>query len=208
MGGDAVVGADPVVGVDRVVEAGGSRVGSAHVKLVFLYGAPAVGKLTVARALCEQTGLPLFHNHRVVDLVASLFEFGSAPFVELREKIWLDAFRLAAQADRSLVFTFNPESTVPTGFEARVERVVAEAGGRVVLVELVCASEHLEARIEAPDRGAFGKLNSLERYRELVAAGAFDVPVPEPVLRVDTGELSPVAAAARIAEFLESQDRA
>ncbi len=38
----------------------------------------------------------LFHNHLTVDLVAALFDFGSEPFVRLRESIWLDAFREAA----------------------------------------------------------------------------------------------------------------
>ena len=34
---------------------------------VFLYGAPAVGKLTVGRELARLTGVRLFDNHLVVD---------------------------------------------------------------------------------------------------------------------------------------------
>ena len=52
-------------------------------KLLFLHGAPAVGKLTVARDLAALTGLRLFHNHLTVDLVSSLFAFGSEPFILL-----------------------------------------------------------------------------------------------------------------------------
>jgi tRNA uridine 5-carbamoylmethylation protein Kti12 len=48
-------------------------------KLVFLHGAPAVGKLTVARELSALTGFRLFHNHLTVDLATSLFTFGSEP---------------------------------------------------------------------------------------------------------------------------------
>ena len=81
-------------------------------KLIFLHGAPAVGKLTVAEELARLTGFRLFHNHLTVDLVTSLFPFGSEPFIALREQIWLAAFREAAQDDVSLIFTFNPESTV------------------------------------------------------------------------------------------------
>jgi broad-specificity NMP kinase len=36
-------------------------------KLVFLYGRPGVGKLTIARRLCERSGLRLFHNHLAVE---------------------------------------------------------------------------------------------------------------------------------------------
>lgn len=32
-------------------------------KLMFIYGPPAAGKLTVAKALCAHTGFKLFHNH-------------------------------------------------------------------------------------------------------------------------------------------------
>ena len=48
-------------------------------KLIFLHGLPGVGKLTVARQLAALTGFKLFHNHLTVDLVTSVFEFGSEP---------------------------------------------------------------------------------------------------------------------------------
>jgi shikimate kinase len=54
-------------------------------KLVFLHGPAASGKLTIGRELAALTGLPLFHNHLVVDAVASVFPFGSQRFVKLRE---------------------------------------------------------------------------------------------------------------------------
>ncbi|MBA3354768.1 MAG: AAA family ATPase [Pyrinomonadaceae bacterium] len=76
-------------------------------KLIFLHGLPGVGKLTVARELVALTGFKLFHNHLTVDLVTSVFDFGSQPFIELREKIWLEVFREAVEADLTgLIFTF------------------------------------------------------------------------------------------------------
>lgn len=36
-------------------------------KLLFIYGPPASGKLTVAREPAALTGYRLFHNHLVVD---------------------------------------------------------------------------------------------------------------------------------------------
>jgi cytidylate kinase len=38
-------------------------------KLLFLYGPAASGKLTIARELTTLTGFALFHNHLVVDAV-------------------------------------------------------------------------------------------------------------------------------------------
>ena len=67
--------------------------------LVVLAGLPGVGKLTVGRVLADVTGYRLFHNHLTVDLALSLFEFGSQPFVELREEIWLAAIERAFGAE-------------------------------------------------------------------------------------------------------------
>jgi hypothetical protein len=58
-------------------------------RVVFIYGPVASGKLTVARALAERTGMALFHNHLVVDAVGAVFPFGSEAFVRLREQFWL-----------------------------------------------------------------------------------------------------------------------
>src|SRR6185312_270304 len=117
-------------------------------KLIFIHGAPAVGKLTVARKLAELTGFRLFHNHLTVDLVSALFSFGSEPFILLREQIWLAAFAEAARRNVSLIFTFNPERTVREGFIQDAINAVESAGGKIIFVELTCDEEQLERRME------------------------------------------------------------
>ena len=52
--------------------------------LVFLFGPPAVGKLTVARAPAARTGLKLFHNHLVLDAITAVFDFKSPAYLRLR----------------------------------------------------------------------------------------------------------------------------
>jgi dephospho-CoA kinase len=81
-------------------------------KLIFIYGPPASGKLTIARKLSELTGLPVFHNHLIVDAVQSVFPFGTPTFNALRESFWLTMMREAARERRSLLVTFAPEPTV------------------------------------------------------------------------------------------------
>jgi hypothetical protein len=103
-----------------------------QMKLVFLHGAPAVGKLTLARELAALTDFRLFHNHLTVDLVTSLFPFGSEPFILLREQIWLAAFAAAARSNVSLIFTFNPERTVRESFVQAAIDVVEASGGQVL----------------------------------------------------------------------------
>ena len=77
-------------------------------KLVFLYGPPAVGKLTVGRELASRCGFPLFHNHLVVDALTPVFEFGSDAFVDLRERWWLDARRLVVGSRLGLLRVCPP----------------------------------------------------------------------------------------------------
>lgn len=173
-------------------------------KLIFLHGMPGVGKLTVARELAALTGFKLFHNHLAVDLVESVFEFGSQPFVELREMIWLEVFSQAAKAKiPGLIFTFAFERTVRRAFIDKVRNTVESNGGEVLFVKLHCSPDELEKRITAPSRQKFGKLTSLDQFRELKNAGVFADPGITPdQLVLDTTSLSPPAAAARIVSEL------
>jgi hypothetical protein len=173
-------------------------------KLIFLHGLPGVGKLTVARELAEVTPFKIFHNHLAVDLVESVFEFGSRPFVELREKIWLDVFSQAVAAGLSgLIFTFAYDRTVQAGFIESTRRIIESAGGEIFFVELRCSLEELEKRIEHPSRQRFGKLNSVARFRELKEADTFvDPGIPKERLVVDTTNLSATDAADRIVREL------
>ena len=173
-------------------------------RLIFLHGLPGVGKLTIARELAELTGFRVFHNHLTVDLVLSVFEFGSKPFVELREAVWLEVFKQAAAADlNGLIFTFVFERTVRAGFIEKVQSVIDSAGGEVLFVELTCATEELEKRIEHPSRQKFGKLSSAVMFRELQASGVFAWPtLPKSHLVVDTTNRSASASARLIATEL------
>ena len=174
-------------------------------KLIFLHGLPGVGKLTVARELAKLTGFRIFHNHLAVDLVESVFEFGTPPFVELREKVWLDVFSRAVAANLDgLIFTFAFDRTVRGGFIENTREVIESSGGEVLFVELRCSTEELEMRIEDPSRQGFGKLSSVGRFRELKEAGAFvDPGIPTKRLVVDTTELSASDAASLIVGELE-----
>ena len=172
--------------------------------LLFLHGPPASGKLTIARELKALTGFQLFHNHLAVDLLESVFEFGSPPFVDLREQLWLSVFRQAARTDVSLIFTFAPERTVRPEFPHAAESAIRSEGGRVLFVALRCAESELEPRLSEPSRSAFGKLRSVERYRELRDSGAFEFPPLRVDIELDTGVLSPTEAAQLVRAGLEA----
>jgi hypothetical protein len=176
--------------------------------LIFLHGPAAVGKLTVARELAQMTGLRLFHNHLTVDALAAVFDFGSEPFVKLREQIWLSVFREASKHGISLIFTFAPERTVGPSFIQQTIDAVESSGGRVLFVELTCPTEVLERRLTSSSRTAFGKLSSIDLFRELNQTGAFNYPkLPDSGLSIDTSQLNSREAASKICAFFSLRRR-
>lgn len=172
-------------------------------KLIFIYGEAAAGKLTVAQHVAQLTGLPLFHNHLVVDAVGAVFPFGSENFIRLREQFWMDVFSAAAGENRSLIFTFAPEPTVDDGFAGRVRTLIESLGGEVVFIALTVSAEEQMRRINNASRAEFGKLRSPELLAELKHTFAASMAaMPPAALTLDTGTLSPEAAATRIATLI------
>ena len=68
-------------------------------KLVFIYGPPAVGKLTVAKVLAQRTNFKPFHNHLTVDVVMSFFEHGSESYYKMVREIRFAMFEEAIRLD-------------------------------------------------------------------------------------------------------------
>jgi hypothetical protein len=174
-------------------------------KLIFIYGMPAVGKLTVAQELAAITGYRLFHNHLVVDLLLTVFEFGSPQFVALREEFWLSIFHQAAHTDLpGMIFTFNPESTVRPDFIANTVKTMAAANGEVDFVELTCPLPELKRRMGSLSRLQHKKLTSVPLFEELHGEGSFDVTyMPRPRISIDTSDNQPPRAALEIARALD-----
>ncbi len=174
-------------------------------KLIFIYGLPATGKLTVAKDLTAITGYKLFHNHQVVDLLLTVFDFGSPAFVALREEMWLSVFDQACRSQMpGLIFTFAPEATVRPDFIARTQSTVAAAGGELDLIELTCPFPELKRRMGSLSRLQYKKLTSVPLFEQLHQEGSFDASyMPTPKLSIDTSQCSSARAALLIARTLE-----
>jgi hypothetical protein len=173
-------------------------------RLLFLYGLPATGKHTVAQHLAALTGYKLFHNHLAVDLLLSVFDFGTQPFVDLREQIWLSVFEQAAATNLpGLIFTFAPERTVRPTFIPAALDTLARHNATVDFIELTCPLPELKQRLDSPSRQRFQKLTSTALFDQLHADGVFDAShMPTPRLTLDTSLHTPEAAAALIAQTL------
>jgi AAA domain-containing protein len=170
-------------------------------QLVFIYGPPGVGKLSVGRELAALTGFGLFHNHLTLDLAVVLYPFGSEPFRRLVRRYRLEFIAEAVQANVDLVYTFVYNKPDDDAFMAELLEPVRASGGHVRFVRLTCARAVLLARVEDASRRARGKLVDPAVVAELLDKRNMEATVPGgDSLSIDTTHLAPDEAAVRIAQ--------
>lgn len=175
-------------------------------KLIFLYGLPATGKFTIGEELARHTGYKLFHNHLAAEPLLSVFEFGTPPFVELRETIWLSIIERAALAHISgIIFTFVPEYSVRPQFIPNLVQLAVRTHIDILTIELTCPVEVIRQRLDNPSRRPFQKLNSIELFDALQSSGALTSALtPKADLTLDTSLISAPEAAKRILELFDA----
>lgn len=73
-------------------------------KLVFIIGNAAVGKMTVGQELMKITDLRLFHNHMTIEPVIEIFGYYDGKVVKRLREVVFEEF--AASENAGLIFTF------------------------------------------------------------------------------------------------------
>jgi chloramphenicol 3-O-phosphotransferase len=168
-------------------------------RLVFLYGPPAVGKLTVARAIADRLPFKILHNHVTIDAVTEVLPFGSETFWRVVGRFRRDLVTAAAEENIDLIYTYV---FAPGDDEQHVAAIVSpyeKAGGAVSFVQLLAPPEVLLQRVLAETRREHGKLTDpailehmLDEYDNFTAIAAPDS------LTIDVAVTSPREAADRI----------
>lgn len=189
-------------------------------KLLILFGPPAVGKMTVGFELERLTGLRLFHNHMTIDLVLRFFDFGTPPFQRLVNEFRTRIFEeVAASNLLGLVFTFvwALEDPRDKAFIDRICEIFRSHGADVFFVELVATLDERLQRNEtefrlaqkSPKRNVEqSKRNLLETERNHKLNTENDFFFPESHLRIDNTNLAPEVVARQIANWFELPQRA
>jgi hypothetical protein len=166
-------------------------------KLVFLHGAPATGKLTVAKALLGAVPGRLFDNHAAIDLARTIFDFGAPGFWELVHNVRCAALDAAAAHGVPLVVTTfcYAEPDDRPQFE-NFEEIMQRHGGELLPVFLHCSREEAARRVGNADRVERRKMTSPESLIKELDDYKF-LPVPRPDCLMLNTEVSPAEATAR-----------
>ncbi|SJN22832.1 AAA family ATPase [Luteococcus japonicus] len=72
--------------------------------LLIVFGPPAVGKMSIGRAVCARTSFHLFHNHMTIEPLLETFGFGTPAFNTLNGEFRIRVLEEAARHGVDLLF--------------------------------------------------------------------------------------------------------
>ncbi|CAN5194491.1 AAA family ATPase [soil metagenome] len=148
-------------------------------KLILIYGSPAVGKLTVADEIAKQTNFKVFHNHLTIDAVAPVFEFGTAPFWKLVHQFRIETITEAARQNQNLIYTFCYAKGSDDAHIAEVTNTVEENSGEICFVLLTAEKIVIEKRLLEESRLSYSKMKNIELLHKIWDENELFSPVPE-----------------------------
>jgi len=179
------------------------------VKVVFLFGSAAVGKMTVGQELAKITELRLCHNHMTIEPVIEIFgKYDGYVTMRLREVI----FEEYAKTDNyGIIFTFMWAFNMKEDWDYtnHVREIFEPYGAEFYYVELVAPQEIRLQRNVSENR-----LSNKASKRDIEASNArlinddnkyrlesYDGEIPfENYIKIDNSHLEPGEAAKMIKE--------
>ena len=189
-------------------------------ELLLIIGPPAVGKMTVGRAVCARTDFRLFHNHHTMEPLIEIFGFGTPAFDTLNVEFRRRVIEEAAHSRIRLIFTFvwGVENPDDADYVRSLVAPYVDAGLPVSFVELYADLDTRLERNVGADRIDHKRSKrdlawSEANVRELEAAhvmntdperrtAATDLLSGFAHLRLDNSALSPDEAAEQIVDWL------
>lgn len=186
--------------------------------LLVLFGPPAVGKMTIGRAVAASSTFRLFHNHMTIEPLLETFGFGTPAFHALNKEFRRRVMEEAAERGIDLIFT------VVWALDSEDDRVEFESYANifedVVFVELRADLDTRLSRNRTEERllHKASKRNvewSDDNVRQMEAEWAMTSAAGDhaagellsryPHLVLDTVGLTPTASAAAILEWVSAQ---
>lgn len=110
-------------------------------KLLFLIGDAAVGKMTVGQELMKITDLRLFHNHMTIEPVIEIFGYFKAPTIQRMREIIFEDF--AASDSYGMIFTIMLAFDMQSDWDylAHVSNIFKKHNAEIYYAEIVAPQE-------------------------------------------------------------------
>lgn len=167
-------------------------------KFIFIYGPPAVGKLTVANELAKITGFKVFHNHHTFDIAHEMLGFGDKMF-DLSSQLRMVVFKAVAKENISIIFTMCYAKKYDDKWIKKVFDIIEQNKGKVCPVQLITDKNTLYTRVKAASRKKFRKLKHIKHLDSLMRKHDLMSEIPRrKSLKINNTKISPKKAAQMI----------
>ena len=173
-------------------------------KIIILYGLPAVGKLTIAKELSHITGYKIFHNHISIDFALTFFKFGTSEFVKIRNELWIKGLKIAKVYNfNGLILTTIFEKTTNPKLILNINKYF-DSNDIVYYILLKCSKKELIKRVSSQERISTGKIHSLEQLIQVIETEFVYIPkiTGKYTYEIDITKLHPSEAARLITKFI------
>lgn len=171
-------------------------------KLILLYGPPAVGKFTVGKQLSKITGISLLHNHMMLNDIAQIFGYDNPIRRKLEFEFKMRIMEEVANEGRDIITT-GSITRDNIDYYTSLIKLIKEENGTIFLIQLQADKVTLFDRVKHESRKQ--KINSVAKLKE------FFKKYPENLekfgegkqLVIDAGKSSPEESAQQIAKSIQ-----
>ncbi len=149
-------------------------------KLVFIYGPPAAGKLTISKELSKITSLKVCHNQIINDLLDEFLEKKDKYYWSVGDKLKNNLINVLAKSKiKGLIVTMvrgdGKDSLI---LAKKIRKSIKESGGKYYCVRLMCDREELLKRVKNKSRKSYGKITTKKLLLECLKKYGLDNSLP------------------------------
>ncbi len=169
-------------------------------KLIIIYGAPAAGKLTIAKELAAIADVKVFDNHQVIDIIEPIVTRSYPDFAKLIYSTQSSIINAAVSANqKNVVITFPYAANLERDAEFinDITNKSRSKGSSVYPIFLHCDADTLRSRAIEESRKQYGKITTVETMNKMIDKYEFKIPLDiegNVIFNTDTLSAKDVAA--------------
>jgi len=175
-------------------------------KMVFIYGPPGVGKLTVAMELSKLTGYKVYHNHLAIEAIIPIFDFGTKEYNDLIAKYRMQMLHAIVRSKlQGVIITFVYAPGIDDKYIKILLRDVKAHKGKAFFVRLYCEKSELFKRVHGKSRRHYNKITKNSELQDLLDRYSY-ITLPmngHKSLSIDNTNIKPKEAALMIKSRLK-----